>query len=452
MKTKFLLFSLTILFSCGIAWSQTSYGNLSEGNAGTNGDVTNAYFGNEAGLINTGVNNTFIGNESGHSNTTGYENSGLGSLTLHSNTSGYRNTANGIYSLFNNTTGDENTGVGYAALGFNNTGIGNAAIGMRSLVNNSNGIYNTAIGYNALSANTTGDVNVAIGPDAGPDSGSTDLVNTVAIGFGALVFGSNEVRIGNGSITSIGGIVPWSVVSDGRFKKEIREDVPGLDFITGLRPVSYELDPSKFKQFSTIETDEELPQLAPEDNQRTIGFLAQEVDQLVKENGYIFSGVEQPQNEKDHYSIRYSEFVIPLVKGMQEQQQLIESQQQLIQVLQEKVEALENLVTNAEKATWPSDNSIQDKNIDVSGFALHQNSPNPFNKTTTISAVIPERVINAKIIIYNLQGLELERYTIPEKGKISVAISGGSLSSGMYIYALIADGQIIDTKKMILTR
>jgi hypothetical protein len=34
--------------------------------------------------------------------------------------------------------------------------------------------------------------------------------------------------------------------------------------------------------------------------------------------GFDFSGVEKPKNEKDLYGLRYAEFVVPLVKAVQE--------------------------------------------------------------------------------------------------------------------------------------
>ncbi|HEV8538733.1 MAG TPA: hypothetical protein VGR15_07395, partial [Bacteroidota bacterium] len=37
-----------------------------------------------------------------------------------------------------------------------------------------------------------------------------------------------------------------------------------------------------------------------------------------KELGYDFSGVDAPKNEKDFYGLRYAEFVVPLVKAVQE--------------------------------------------------------------------------------------------------------------------------------------
>jgi hypothetical protein len=46
---------------------------------------------------------------------------------------------------------------------------------------------------------------------------------------------------------------------------------------------------------------------------------------------YDFSGVDKPKNENDLYGLRYAEFVVPLVKAIQEQQKIIEKQQQQIE-------------------------------------------------------------------------------------------------------------------------
>ena len=57
------------------------------------------------------------------------------------------------------------------------------------------------------------------------------------------------------------------------------------------------------------------------------GFLAQEVEQAAKAANYEFSGYDTPKTERDLYKIKYAEFVVPLVKGMQEQQAIIEALQ-----------------------------------------------------------------------------------------------------------------------------
>jgi len=51
--------------------------------------------------------------------------------------------------------------------------------------------------------------------------------------------------------------------------------------------------------------------------------------------------VDAPKNDKDSYGLRYSEFVVPLVKAMQEQQTLIQSQRALINKLEQRITTLE---------------------------------------------------------------------------------------------------------------
>ena len=60
---------------------------------------------------------------------------------------------------------------------------------------------------------------------------------------------------------------------------------------------------------------------------------------------FDFDGVSAPENETDLYGIRYAEFVVPLVKAMQEQQEMItqlkvteEEQQEVIQEQQELID------------------------------------------------------------------------------------------------------------------
>ena len=52
--------------------------------------------------------------------------------------------------------------------------------------------------------------------------------------------------------------------------------------------------------------------------------MAQEVEAAAESIQYEFSGIDAPKNESDLYGLRYAEFVVPLVKAMQEQQQQIE--------------------------------------------------------------------------------------------------------------------------------
>ena len=113
-----------------------------------------------------------------------------------------------------------------------------------------------------------------------------------------------------------------------------------------LRPVTYNLDMDAIANFH--ETPDSLRLEESERKAGEIlqtGFIAQEVELAAKKLGYDFSGVDAPKNDKDNYGLRYSEFVVPLVKAMQEmiQEQRAINQDQLgiINKLEKRISTLE---------------------------------------------------------------------------------------------------------------
>jgi hypothetical protein len=140
---------------------------------------------------------------------------------------------------------------------FNNTeGVFNTAIGVSALSGNTTGKYNTGVGYSTLQIIKTGSQNTALGSYAGPNS--FDLVsNSTSIGYLARATASNQVRLGNTEVTSIGGQVGWTTFSDGRYKKNIKENVPGLAFINALKPVTYTVDIRNLHTYLNKESDSE---------------------------------------------------------------------------------------------------------------------------------------------------------------------------------------------------
>ncbi len=304
---------------------------------------SNAAFGNSSLLNNTtGKYNSAFGYNSMYSNTSGLYNTSIGYMALFANNQASYNVAIGYQSLYANTDGERNTTSGYRSMFHNTKGSYNTANGFFSLVENISGECNTACGYIALQYNTTGSYNTAIGYGAGTRSGDTALTNITAIGYGAKVSSDNSIVLGNNSITSIGGYASWSDLSDGRFKTNVQEEVPGLDFITLLRPVTFNWDIHKLDEFKGVpdsiyanDPAMEEARLAKEAKTKT-GFIAQEVEAAADSIGYDFSGVVKPANDKTEYRLSYSEFVVPLVKAVQEQQAIIED-------LKKRIEELEAL-------------------------------------------------------------------------------------------------------------
>jgi Secretion system C-terminal sorting domain len=89
--------------------------------------------------------------------------------------------------------------------------------------------------------------------------------------------------------------------------------------------------------------------------------------------------------------------------------------------------------------------------IENKAFTLSQNTPNPFSEKTTINYTIPSNVNKAMLAIFDLNGKMLLQYNL-QQGKNQLTINGNSLSAGMYLYSLIADGQEVLSKRMVLTK
>jgi hypothetical protein len=86
------------------------------------------------------------------------------------------------------------------------------------------------------------------------------------------------------------------------------------------------------------------------------------------------------------------------------------------------------------------------------GFNLAQNTPNPFNPSTTISFSMPETGA-AKVLVHSLMG-ELVRTLdlgIAPRGQNHVLFDGSNLASGVYLYTLQSEFGS-QTRKMVLVK
>jgi hypothetical protein len=95
---------------------------------------------------------------------------------------------------------------------------------------------------------------------------------------------------------------------------------------------------------------------------------------------------------------------------------------------------------------------ILEQNNKIEKSKLLQNIPNPYNQVTEIEYEIEETSKNARVFIYNLQGEQLKEISINKFGKGKITLEANNLNSGMYLYSLVIDGKIVDTKRMILTK
>jgi hypothetical protein len=168
------------------------------------------------------------------------------------------------------------------------------------------------------------------------DSGGGLYIGTTATGLGRnLVIGGNSstMRVcpATDNVGYVGDITyRWAAIyavngtiqtSDGREKNTIQDSSLGLSFVKSLRPVSYKWNVGE----NIVTYDEDGKEIVtPRPGIRThYGFIAQEVKAAIPE-GVDFGGfLEEPNDGR--MSLRYAEFIGPLVKAIQEQQAIIES-------------------------------------------------------------------------------------------------------------------------------
>jgi len=192
-----------------------------------------------------------------------------------------------------------------------------------------NNSFNTAVGEEALFS-AAGNNNVAIG-HAAARTGS--VTNTIVIGSGATVIGSDQIFIGSGAVSSQTAIVNsamgWANTSDRRLKSNIQDSQLGLDFIKTIRPVSY------YRKNDSEQKTE-------------FGFIAQELQTALHTSGFSNTGILIKTTD-DMFAVHYNSFLPMTVKAVQEQQILIEELQKQNEELMKinadilkRLEALEN--------------------------------------------------------------------------------------------------------------
>ncbi len=240
----------------------------------------------------------------------------------------------------------------------------------------------------------------------------------------AYLFPSNPLGLyagffgGNVRVDGIVSANTYVTTSDCRFKSNIENvEKQTASLLYKLRPVSYYFKPDSV-HMAYNENAQEIKNVH-------FGLIAQEVEEVYPNLVY--------KDEAGYMSINYIELIPLLIKEIQE--------------LSAEVEALKK----EESVSIPRKNAHANNAVETSAI-LYQNNPNPFSIDTKIDYQLPESTQKATLYIYNMNGLQVDEYPISSFGIGSVIVSAGHLEAGMYLYSLIADGQVIDTKRMILTK
>lgn len=394
-----------------------------------------------------GAGNTAVGSWAMYYNQTGGYNTCMGTMAMQ-NSNSSNNTGLGAYAMYSLTTGNNNTAIGAtAAYNINPVGVQNVAVGSNSLVGGRS--YNVAVGYNT-----------------GASSGTLD--NTTTIGTDARATATDMVRLGNVFVNSIGGQVTWTSLSDGRFKENVKEDVPGLVFINKLRPVTYVVNRTKLNDY--LEVDKNLPEgtssyKGATYSETTTGFIAQEVDAAAKELHFNFSGVDRPDNEKDLYGLRYSEFVVPVVKAIQEMDAAVKEKDAKINALEETVAAKNVQTEQLARAIEVLTQRIDAMQMEVNSCCNnHDNSKSTMPNSVSPSLTVTPNPVSTHTTIQfaNVTGSGVLRITAGNGAVVFeqlintpngvVNYDGSTLAGGVYSCQLLSEGKTLVTTRLLVTR
>ena len=318
----------------GTADYQVALGNQAgEVNNNNNG----VYIGYASGYTNNNVDNVMIGRSAGGTNVTGQRNVHIGAYSANGSnhdfsvnigyyaanyfTSGSKDLSVSIgYNSTNDSYGGYNTAVGADAMSdgsqASSVAIGYDALGRSSA---SAAYYNTCVGVNAGNNIYSGDYNVLLGYNV--DVGSTAHTNSIVIGANVNTAASNEITLGNTSITSLRcAVTTITALSDERDKTDIQDIPYGLDFINDLRPVQFTWN----RRDGTWGT------------KKDIGFIAQDLVDVELDHASSSRTRLVNDNDPTHLHADYFRTYPILVKAVQE--------------LSEKCDALEARIATLEGA------------------------------------------------------------------------------------------------------
>ncbi len=294
-------------------------------------------------------------------------------------------------------------------------------------------------------SNTIANFGVYANGDGGAFSNANYGVYAKALGGGAA-YGLYA--------TASAGLTNWSGYFNGDVKITGFLDVAGTVYTsdeslkTNIQPIDSSL--SKILLLDAISynwnQDNDLNIVLPEAT--SFGFSAQQVQNIFPEivqqmNHSIVDDEGNPTGETaSHLGVRYVELIPILVKGMQEQQARIDELE--IQ--------LNSCCTVAnDTRSFEIDGNVTEKDIILSNksIILNQNVPNPFAEQTTINYNINDDFSKAQILFYDAGGKLIQATDITTKGAGQLNVFADDLTSGVYSYALVVDGKIMDTKKMV---
>ena len=264
--------------------------------------------------------------------------------------------------------------------------------------------------------------------------------------------GNTGIGQGNPSYTldvnGDGRINTQWVVSDGRYKKNVKSLEGAVEKLKAVKGVSYKYRQEAYKDkgftggtaygFIAQELKEVLPELVSEDRE---GFYAVNYDGLIP---LLTEAVKELEAKQKEHTMKNAEI------------NTLKRENAAIKRRLDEMERLFRELCDHGCEGFGKKGNVQRNNAETPVLheegLLFQNEPNPFRERTVIRYRTPEAVQEIAIVIYSLQGERLKSFHNLNSGLGSVSLNAGSLAAGTYLYSLLLDGQEVATRRMVLTK
>ncbi len=246
----------------------------------------------------------------------------------------------------------------------------------------------------------------------GINNGVTGYADIDSIGSNAIL------ALGDAHVT--GNL--W-IGSDRKLKKDIQEMDAVLEDIKKLSPRWYQYD------------HPQLGNILPKGQQT--GFIAQELQEVfphlvtTKQAHGLNTENALDDNPVKYNAVNYIGLVPILIKAIQEQQDIIEQYQTQVEDQENRINRLESLLLDKPVSPSNKENSNE--------IRLDQNIPNPFRGSTTINYFIPQQINQAKLIVVDTNGRQIQSHDLESGKEASIEISLHNLPSGNYVYSIISN-------------
>lgn len=225
---------------------------------------------------------------------------------------------------------------------------------------------------------------------------------------------------GNGQAYSYG----WNTMSDSTLKENVHEIQNALDKVLKLQGVTYSL-----KQLSS--TVNNSGEILSYPSSEKMGLIAQAVERVAPEVVTTTSdGLK---------TVAYGNLVGLLIEAFKQEDAKVSG-------LQHRLDS--SMASNQHYINMSQKNVLTDT---LSKAKLYPCKACPSRENTTIHCYIPPRSNEASILVFDINGALKKSLPINGREEQYVSFRDMQLSSGIYYYSLIVDGDEIGTSKIILT-